>query len=65
MKQAVLSQWDLPYLPITALLIFLLCFGAYVYWTFKKCNKRIYQEASEIPLNDPIKVSLKNERNKS
>lgn len=52
MKQAVLSHWDLPWLPITALMIFVICFAAYTYWTFKKENKKVYDEASMIPLED-------------
>lgn len=53
MKQAVLKHWDIPWLPITALLIFVICFAAYTYWTFKKENKKMYEEASMIPLEDP------------
>lgn len=56
MKQAVLSHWDLPWLPITALMIFVICFAAYSYWTFKKENKQHYDEASLIPLEDERKV---------
>lgn len=55
MKQAVLSHWDLPWLPITALMIFVICFAAYTYWTFKKDNKKVYDEASLIPLEDGVK----------
>lgn len=52
MKQIVLSRWDLPWLPITALLIFVICFAAYTYWTFKKENKDLYDHASSLPLED-------------
>lgn len=52
MKQQVLGHWDLPWLPLTALMIFVICFAAYTYWTFKKENKKVYDEASLIPLDD-------------
>lgn len=54
MKQAVLSNWDLPWLPLTALMLFVICFAAYTYWTYKKENKQMYEEASLIPLEDPM-----------
>ena len=53
MKQAVLSHWDLPWLPLTALMIFVACFGAYTWWTYRRANKKFYQQASLIPLEDP------------
>jgi cbb3-type cytochrome oxidase subunit 3 len=52
MKQSVLSQFDMPWIPITGLLLFVFCFVAYTYWTFRKSNKAHYQEASMIPLED-------------
>lgn len=52
MKQAVLSQFNLPWLPITGLIIFVVCFSAYTYWTFKKENKAIYDQTSLIPLEE-------------
>jgi cbb3-type cytochrome oxidase subunit 3 len=52
MKQAVLKHFDLPWLPLTALVIFVVCFGLYAYWTYKKSNRQFYQDASMIPLND-------------
>ncbi|MBY0515718.1 MAG: cbb3-type cytochrome c oxidase subunit 3 [Bacteriovoracaceae bacterium] len=59
MKQAVLSQFDLPWLPITALIIFAVCFAMYVFYTFKKSNKAFYQEVSLIPLDEPLKGEKK------
>jgi cbb3-type cytochrome oxidase subunit 3 len=56
MKQAVLGHWDLPWLPLTALMLFVICFSAYVYWTYKKENKKVYDKASLIPLEEPAKV---------
>jgi len=52
MKQAVLSQFNLPWLPITGLIIFVVCFSAFTYWTFKKENKAIYDQSSLIPLEE-------------
>jgi cbb3-type cytochrome oxidase subunit 3 len=57
MKQTVLSQFDMPWLPITGLVLFFMCFGLYTYWTFKQSNKEHYQEASLIPLQDEEKES--------
>ncbi len=56
MKQAVLSHWDLPWLPLTAMVIFVVCFSAYVYWTFRTDNKSFYEDLSQIPLEDPKTV---------
>ena len=57
MKQAVLSQFNLPWLPITALIIFSFCFLTYAYWTFKKSNRKFYEEAALLPLNDSTKYN--------
>lgn len=58
MKQAVLANWDLPWLPVTALIIFVVCFAAYTYWTFRKKNKGHYEDAARVPLED-ARVSKK------
>ena len=60
MKQAALSHFDMPWLPITGLLLFVLCFSLYTYWTFHKGNRAHYHEASLIPLED--EGSQSNER---
>jgi cbb3-type cytochrome oxidase subunit 3 len=52
MKQEVLSQFDKPWLPMTGLIIFVVCFCAYTYWTYKKENKDLYDQASMIPLEE-------------
>lgn len=52
MKQAVLSHWDLPWLPLTALILFVACFSAYTWWTYRRANKTFYQQASLVPLED-------------
>lgn len=55
MKAEVLSRFDQPWLPIMGLIIFGVCFIAYTYWTYKKENKPIYDNASMIPLEDGVK----------
>ena len=52
MKQAVLGQFDMPWIPVTGLVLFVGCFALYTYWTFKDSNKEHYREASLIPLED-------------
>ena len=52
MKQKALSTFDITWLPVTGMIIFVVCFSAYTYWTFKKSNKLMYEEASRIPLED-------------
>lgn len=52
MKQAALSQFNLPWLPITGLIIFVTCFALYTYWTYKKENKGVYEQASMLPLEE-------------
>lgn len=61
MKQQALSNFDLPWLPITGLVIFVLCFAIYIYFTYRKANKPFYQKASLIPLDDPKLASVKAE----
>lgn len=55
MKAEVLSRFDQPWLAIAALFIFGVCFVAYSYWTFKKENKPVYDNASMMPLEDGVK----------
>ncbi|NOT79791.1 MAG: cbb3-type cytochrome c oxidase subunit 3 [Bacteriovoracaceae bacterium] len=52
MKQAALSHFDMPWLPISGLIIFVVCFGVYTYWTYKKENKELYDHAAMIPLQE-------------
>lgn len=55
MKQAALQNFDMPWLPITGLIIFVVCFTAYTYWTYKKENKHVYDQASMLPLEEKRK----------
>jgi cbb3-type cytochrome oxidase subunit 3 len=54
MKQAALSHFNMPWLPITGLIIFVVCFTLYTYWTYKKENKEVYEEASMLPLEEAV-----------
>lgn len=53
MKQAVLSHFDTPWIPLTALVIFVVCFAAYALWAYRPGNKSMFEEISRIPLNGP------------
>ncbi len=55
MHKEVLSKFDQTWLPLTALVIFLVCFIAYTYWTFKKSNREFYENASLMPLDEGVK----------
>jgi cbb3-type cytochrome oxidase subunit 3 len=55
MYTQILSKFDQPWLPITALIIFGVCFCAYTFWTFKKENKPVYENTSLMPLDDGVK----------
>lgn len=55
MMREVLSRFDQPIFPISALFIFAICFVIYVFWTLKKENKKFYDRSSYMPLNDGVK----------
>lgn len=55
MHTEVLSRWDQPIFPIIALVLFLVCFGIYFFYTMKKSNKKYYEESSFIVLEDGVK----------
>ncbi len=57
MKQEVLSHFDLTWLPLTALILFIICFAAYTYWAYKKSNIGFFENMSQVPLNDAKKVN--------
>lgn len=63
MKQLVLSQFDMPWIPITGLILFVTCFVLYTYWTFKDENKSFYQRVSQIPLDDASQAHYEPGRN--
>jgi cbb3-type cytochrome oxidase subunit 3 len=63
MKQQVLSNFDLPWLPVTGLILFVVCFALYTFWTFRKSNKTNYIKASLIPLEEAKRASALEGRN--
>lgn len=52
MKQSVLKAWDLPELSIVALVLFVVCFLLYAWWTYRRENKAIFEQVAQIPLED-------------
>lgn len=52
MQKEVLSHFNMPWMPILAMLIFASCFVAYIYWTYRKTNKPLYEKAQGLPLSD-------------
>lgn len=52
MKQAALKNFDITWLPITGLIIFVVCFAAYTYYTYRKSNKDFYDQAAQLPLSE-------------
>lgn len=54
MPNEVFSRFDLPWLPLSALIIFLVCFLIFLYWTFKKENKNLYEASASMPLTDGV-----------
>lgn len=62
MKQAALSHFDITWLPLTGLIIFVVCFSLYAYWTYKKSNKGFFEQAALIPFeNEVLKVESNHE----
>ncbi|MCE3012034.1 MAG: cbb3-type cytochrome c oxidase subunit 3 [Proteobacteria bacterium] len=57
MKQAVLKNFDLTYLPLTAMAIFVIAFTAYAIWAYSKSNKALFEHAAHIPLNDETETA--------
>jgi cbb3-type cytochrome oxidase subunit 3 len=52
MKQETLKNFDLTWLPLTALILFVVCFVLYSYWTYREQNKAQYEKAANIPLDE-------------
>jgi len=55
MKQEVLRQFNLPWIPILGLMIFFACFVVFFFYTYRKSNKKYYEIASFIPLKDELR----------
>jgi len=52
MQKEVLSHFDMSWILIVAMLMFATCFISYIYWTYRKQNKPLYEEAQGLPLSD-------------
>ncbi len=52
MKQEALRSFDMPWLPVTALLLFVACFALYAWWTYRRDNKSHFDRVAQIPLED-------------
>ena len=62
MKQVVLKGWDLPWLSVTALLLFVACFSLYVWWTYRQENIAMFEQVAQIPLEDTEPASTTRNR---
>lgn len=58
MKQEVLKNFDLDWIPLTGLIIFVVCFSLYIFYTYRKSNKSYYERASMIPLEEGQTTSV-------
>ena len=52
MKQEALSSFDMPWLPVMALIMFIVAFGFYFWWAYKKSHRPHFDDMSMIPLED-------------
>lgn len=52
MKQEVLKAWDIPWMPVTALILFVVCFSIYVWWAYRRQNQAHFERVAQIPLED-------------
>jgi cbb3-type cytochrome oxidase subunit 3 len=52
MKSQVLSNWDMPWLPLTALFIFIGIFMCMFYYSYSSRNKQKHKEVSALPLEE-------------
>lgn len=59
MHTEVLENFDKLWIPITSLIIFLVCFIVFFYWTMKKDNKSFYEQSSYMPLTDGVEHERK------
>lgn len=54
MYRETLGLFDQIWLPITGLIIFVTCFLIFVFWTFKKENKALYEHSARLPFQDGV-----------
>ncbi len=52
MKKQVFESFDLTILPSIGMVLFLTVFIGMIIWVFRKNSKEIYQEMSQIPLEE-------------
>ncbi len=52
MKSEAMKLFDLPFLPMIGLLIFVFLFIGIVYWTYKASNQQKFDEAARLPLEE-------------
>ena len=52
MKSQVLANFDITWLPVTALIIFLVVFFGVLLLIFRKDSKKIYNQAESLPLEN-------------
>jgi cbb3-type cytochrome oxidase subunit 3 len=62
MKAEVLSKFDLPWLPVTAQLLFIAVFAGFVYYAYRKKNQSLFAEQAMLPLEQENNVEVNNER---
>jgi len=58
MKQEALKTFDMPWLPVTALILFVACFALYAWWTYRRVNRPHFERVAQIPLEDAPTTSL-------
>jgi hypothetical protein len=51
MKSTILSQFDMTYLPVIALFIFLTVFVFVVWWSGREGSRNLYEKMEKLPLD--------------
>lgn len=52
MKQAVLKSFDMTWLPLTGLLIFVVMFALYALWALRRSNQGMFEHVAGLPLSE-------------
>lgn len=52
MKAMLANIQNHPMIPVVVLLLFVTLFGSLLFMVFRKDSKKIYDEASQVPLNN-------------
>lgn len=52
MNQEVLRNFDMPWIPVIGLVLFVVCFIGFTFFTYRRSSKSFYEESSLIPLKD-------------